>query len=162
MWINYEEIRRMADNIRAIIGDNDVECFLDTLDGETDAMTILGKMIQERQEIQAYEAATKDLVKQYQDRASRLNATADAISQTIGHLLDAIGEKKVVHPFATVSRTKPRQRIVIENENEIPTQLMKVKTTPDLIAIKAQLDAGEHVPGATIQLGNPGVTVRVK
>jgi len=161
MWIDYEEIRRMADNIREMVGDDD-DCFLDTLDGETDAMDILGKLIQERQEIQAFEAATKDLVKQYQDRAAKLNAKADAISQTIGHLLDAIGEKKVVHPLATVSRTKARQRVVIEDENEIPTQLMKVKRSPDLTAIKEQLDAGEYVPGATIQLGNPGVTVRVK
>ena len=161
MWIDYEEIRRMADNIRAMVGDDD-DCFLDTLDGETDAMDILGKLIQERQEIQAFEVATKDLAKQYQDRAAKLNAKADAISQTIGHLLDAIGEKKVVHPLATVSRTKARQRVVIEDENEIPTQLMKVKRSPDLTAIKEQLDAGEYVPGATIQLGNPGVTVRVK
>ena len=50
MWIDYEEIRRMADNIRAMVGDDD-DCFLDTLDGETDAMDILGKLIQERQEL---------------------------------------------------------------------------------------------------------------
>ena len=161
MFINYEEIRRMSDNIRAMVGD-DEDCFLDTLDGETDAMDVLGKLIQERQEIQANEAAVKDLAKTYQERAARLNAKADAISQTIGHLLDAIGSKKVAHPLATVSRTKARQSVLVTNPEEIPTQLTKTKRSPDLAAIKEQLEAGEFVPGAEIKLGNPGVTVRVK
>lgn len=161
MFINYEEIRRMSDNIRAMVGD-DEDCFLDTLDGETDAMDVLGKLIQERQEIQANEAAVKDLAKTYQERAARLNAKADAISQTIGHLLDAIGSKKVAHPLATVSRTKARQSVLVTNPEEIPTQLTKVKRSPDLAAIKEQLEAGDFVPGAEIKLGNPGVTVRVK
>ena len=151
----------MSDNIRAMVGD-DEDCFLDTLDGETDAMDVLGKLIQERQEIQANEAAVKDLAKTYQERAARLNAKADAISQTIGHLLDAIGSKKVAHPLATVSRTKARQSVLVTNPEEIPTQLTKTKRSPDLAAIKEQLEAGEFVPGAEIKLGNPGVTVRVK
>lgn len=151
----------MSDNIRAMVGD-DEDCFLDTLDGETDAMDVLGKLIQERQEMKANEAAVKDLAKTYQERAARLNAKADAISQTIGHLLDAIGSKKVAHPLATVSRTKARQSVLVTNPEEIPTQLTKVKRSPDLAAIKEQLEAGEFVPGAEIKLGNPGVTVRVK
>jgi len=151
----------MSDNIRAMVGD-DEDCFLDTLDGETDAMDVLGKLIQERQEIQANEVAVKALAKTYQERAAKLNAKADAISQTIGHLLDAIGSKKVAHPLATVSRTKARQSVLVTNPEEIPTQLTKTKRSPDLAAIKKQLEAGEFVPGAEIKLGNPGVTVRVK
>lgn len=161
MFINYEEIRRMSDNIRAMVGD-DEDCFLDTLDGETDAMDVLGKLIQERQEIQANEVAVKALAKTYQERAAKLNAKADAISQTIGHLLDAIGAKKVAHPLATVSRTKARQSVLVTNPEEIPTQLTKTKRSPDLVAIREQLEAGEFVPGAEMKLGNPGVTVRVK
>jgi hypothetical protein len=161
MYINYEEIRRMSDNIRAICGD-DQDTFLDTLDGETDAMDILGALIKERNEMLGNEAALKELAKQYKERADRMNAKADAIAQTMGHLLDAMGERKVQHPFATVSRTKPRARVVIEDEHQIPTQLMKTKKSPDLTAIKAQMDAGEYVPGAAIVLGNEGVTVRSK
>jgi len=161
MWIDYEEIRRMSDNIRAMCGD-DQDTFLDTLDGETDAMDILGALIKERNEMLGNEAALKELAKQYKERADRMNAKADAIAQTMGHLLDAMGERKVQHPFATVSRTKARARVVIEDEHQIPTQLMKVKKSPDLTAIKAQMDAGEYVPGAAIALGNEGVTVRSK
>ena len=47
MFVKFEEIQRMADQIRTITGD-DQDTFLDTLDCETDAMDILGKLIQER------------------------------------------------------------------------------------------------------------------
>ena len=45
MFIKFEEIQRMSDQIREMTGD-DQDTFLDTLDGETDAMDILGKLIQ--------------------------------------------------------------------------------------------------------------------
>ena len=38
MYIKFEDIRDMADQIRLLTGD-DQDTFLDTLDGETDAMT---------------------------------------------------------------------------------------------------------------------------
>ena len=48
MYVNFEEIKRMADSIREICGD-DEDTLLDTLDGETDAMDVLGKLIEQRQ-----------------------------------------------------------------------------------------------------------------
>ena len=107
MYIKFEDIREMSDQIRLLTGD-DQDTFLDTLDGETDAMDILGKLIQERTEAAAYEVAMKDLAATYSTRAKRMNARQNAISVTIGQLLDAMGETKVKHPMATVSRTKAR------------------------------------------------------
>ena len=46
MFVKFEEIQRMADQIRTIT-DDDQDTFLDTLDGETAAIDILGKLIQE-------------------------------------------------------------------------------------------------------------------
>lgn len=161
MWINYEEIRRLSDTIRELGGDDD-DTFLDTLDGETDAMEIMGSLIKERQELKAFEEAAKKLAADYTTRAKRMSAKQDAIAQVLGHLLDAMDMKKVQHPLGTVSRTKPRQSVLVTDENDIPTQLMKVKKTPDLAEIKKQLDAGEFVPGVEIKLGHHGVTIRTK
>ena len=47
MYIKFEEISAMSDQIRMITGD-DQDTFLDTLDGETDAMEIMGKLVEER------------------------------------------------------------------------------------------------------------------
>lgn len=161
MYIKFEDIRDMADQIRLMTGD-DQDTFLDTLDGETDAMDILGKLIQERTECSIYEGSVKELAATYTARAKRLSAKQDAISQTIGQLLDAMGETKVQHELATVSRTKPRWSVRIENEAEVPSQMMKVTTRPDVAAIKKQMEQGETVPGCTINPGNPSITIRIK
>lgn len=161
MLINFEEIRRMADQIRELAGD-DQDTLLDTLDGETDAMDILGKLIQERTECSIFEAAAKELAATYTSRASRMAMKQRALSQTIGWLMDAIGEKKIQHPLATISRTKPRWSVRVDCEEDVPTQMMKVTTKPDVAAIKKQMDDGETVPGCSILMGNPSITVRIK
>ena len=70
MFVKFEEIQRMSNQIREITGD-DQDTFLDTLDGETDAMDILGKLIQERTECSIYEGAAKELAATYTARAKR-------------------------------------------------------------------------------------------
>ena len=161
MYIKFEDIRDMADQIRLMTGD-DQDTFLDTLDGETDAMDILGKLIQERTECSIYEASAKELAATYTARAKRLSAKQDALSITIGHLLDAMGQTKIQHPLATVSRTKPRKKVVVVDQHDIPSQLTTVTVKPDMTAIKKQMDAGELVPGCEYLMGSPSVTVRIK
>jgi len=156
-------IRRMADDIRAILGDDfDIETFLDTLDGETSAMDMLGHLIRDREEAKSHASACDALAKTYADRAKRLKARGDAMTNAMGDILDAMGERKVAHPLGTVSRTKGRASVQIVDPDAVPTQLCKVVKTPDKTAIKAQLDAGEHVPGAEMQTAPNGVSVRIK
>jgi len=51
--------------------------------------------------------------------------------------------------------------VQIVNEDSVPTQLCKIVRSPDKTAIKKLLEAGEVVPGAQLQRGADGVTVRV-
>lgn len=161
MYIKFEEISAMSDQIRMITGD-DQDTFLDTLDGETDAMEIMGKLVEERTEAAAHEIAMRDLAATYSARAKRLSARQDAISLAIGQLMDAMGETKIKHPIATISRTKARWSANITDADQIPSQLMNVTTKPDMAAIKKQMDQGESVPGCEIKLGQPSITVRIK
>jgi hypothetical protein len=161
LQINYEEIRRMADTIREICGD-DEDTYLDTLEGETDAMEVMSQLIQQRMYAKAFQQASKEMAAQYTERARRMADKEDAVTQVMGHLLDAIGVKKLQHPLATISRTKPRWSVNVVDEAAIPKQLVTTLVKPDLATIKKQLDQGEFVPGVEIVPGNPGVTMRVK
>ena len=161
MFIKYEEIRRIADSIREICG-NDDDTFLDTLDGETDVVDVLAKLIQERLEVLGYEATNKELAEQYKRRADKMATKADAINQQMKHLLNAMGVKKVNHALATVSITKPRWSVEVVDEAQVPTQLKVTTSKPDLRAIKKILDDGEPVPGCRPKVGYEGVTVRIK
>lgn len=161
MHTNLADIRRVADVIREMLGDDfDDQTFLDTLDGETDAMDFAGFLITSRVEAASLEAAAKDVAATFTARARRMKAKQDACAKGLGELLDAMGQSKLAHPLATVSRTKPRVSLSITDDKEVPTQLCKL--TPDNAAIKAALEAGEAVPGATLTTGDAGVVVRVK
>jgi len=52
--------------------------------------------------------------------------------------------------------------VQITDEAAIPSQLCKTTVAPDRSAIKAQLLAGETVPGAMIVTGKDSLSVRVK
>jgi hypothetical protein len=90
-----------------------------------------------------------------------MEARAKAMDAALLSILDATGEKKVERPRATVFRRSGSLSVNITDEASIPSQLCKITTTPDKAAIKAQLQAGEAVPGAELARGSDGITVRV-
>lgn len=156
-------IQTVAAVLRDMLGDDyDEATFFDTLDGETDFMDIVGRLVRERVEADTFETAAKAAAETYTLRARRMAERRNAINKALGALLDAAGEQKVTHPLATVSRTKARVSAHITDEAEVPTQLCKIVRTPDKSAILAALEAGEIVPGAEIQTGERGVAVRVR
>ena len=160
MRINIGNIQQWADEIRAMTDDQ--ETFLDTLDGQTDALDVLDALVIERAKASAAEDAAKAVAGIFADRAKRQVEKQASLSRMMGEVMDAIGEAKIQRPIGTISRTKARQSVEIYDENEIPSQLMRVKSAPDAAAIKAQLEAGETVPGARLKTGEPGITVRIK
>ncbi len=156
-------IEQVSAVLRDMLGEDfDAETFWDTLDGETDAMDVIGHLIRERVEAKAHETAAKEAADTYNTRKQRMTDKQKAISKALGQILDATGEQKVNHPLGTVSRTKPRISAKVFDETVIPSQLTVTTTKPDLTAIKKQLEAGEVVPGAELVAGEPGLTVRVK
>ena len=162
MRINIGNIQQWADEIRAVTDDQ--ETFLDTLDGQTDALDVLDALMIERAKASAAEDAAKAVAGIFADRAKRQVEKQASLSRMMGKVLDAIGETKIQRPIGTISRTKARQSVEVYDGAEIPTQLLRTKITiePDTAAIKAQLEAGETVPGARFKTGEPGITVRIK
>ena len=162
MRINIGNIQQWADEIRTMTDDQ--ETFLDTLDGQTDALDVLDALVIERAKASAAEDAAKAVAGIFADRAKRQVEKQASLSRMMGKVLDAIGETKIQRPIGTISRTKARQSLEVYDEAEIPSQLLRTKITiePDTAAIKAQLEAGVTVPGARLKTGEPGITVRIK
>ena len=162
MRINIGNIQQWADEIRTMTDDQ--ETFLDTLDGQTDALDVLDALVIERAKASAAEDAAKAVASMFNDRAKRQAEKQASLSRMMGKVLDAIGETKIQRPIGTISRTKARQSLEVYDEAEIPSQLLRTKITiePDTAAIKAQLEAGVTVPGAQLKTGEPGITVRIK
>lgn len=164
MRIDAAYIARMSEEIRAHLGEDfDAETFLDTLDGETDALDLADRMIADEAECAALVEAIRAQEAALKLRRERMGFRRDAMRAQMLALLDAMGEKKLVRPGATISRRAGSVGVEIVNEADIPSQLLTVKTTtaPDKKAIRDQLEAGEDVPGARLTRGPDGVTVRV-
>ncbi len=160
---DFNLIATIADDLRAMLGDDfDAEVFMDTLDGETDAADIADSLIASMLDAEAMGEAIREQEADLRARRQRYDARADAFRKQLFRLLDAIGEKKLERPRATISRRAGLPSVLITDETAIPSQLCKTTVTPDKAAIKAQLMAGEAVPGAQIVMGDDGVTVRVK
>jgi len=156
-------IERVSAQLVEMLGDDfDAATFFDTLDGETDAMDIIGRLIRDREEAKAHAAASKAMADEYTARARRLADRQKAVATVLGTILDAMGQRKVPHPLGTVSRTSGRMSCRITDETAVPSQLTVTTTKPDTAAIKAQLEAGESVPGAELVRGDDGITVRIK
>lgn len=142
---------------------DDEEAFWDSLDGETDALDIIDRLLLGR----ATDLATADGIRAVIDglgqRKARLEARAKTSTRLIGQVLDAAGMKKAERPAATVSKRAGNVSVSIDDEAEIPSQLMREKVTrsPDKVAIKKQLEAGEAVPGASLTTGEDIILVRV-
>lgn len=163
MFINLPQIRRMADLI-ATTEDRDEEAgFLDTLEGETDAMEVADYLIREALKADAMAEASKALEKAQAARTKRFENRARATRRAMLDLMDATGLKKLERPAATISRRAGSLRVEIEDGADVPSQLCTVKTTtaPDKAAIKAQIEAGVEVPGCSLVRGDDSVTVRV-
>ena len=137
---DFKLIQLMAEEIRAALGDDfDAEAFLDTLDGETDAADIADRLLAELADAEAMAEAIRGQEADMKARRQRYDMRGEAFRRQLLNLLDAIGEKKIERPRATVSRRAGLPSGQITDEAAIPTHLCKTTVTPDKAAIKAQL-----------------------
>lgn len=162
MKIDISIIKAYADAIRAACGD-DEQTYLDTLDGETDVVDLIDMALSNMRDDEALSEAIKAQTKALRDRQARIEMRAEAHRKTILSLMQAASIRKLERPAATVSLRPGTPSVKIVDEAEIPSQLMRVKTTkePDKAAIKAALQAGEIIPGAALDPGVETISVRV-
>lgn len=162
MRINTHLIEQISAQLRDMLGEEfDPETFWDTLDGETDIAHMIDHLLRDRMEARALAQAIKSENDALSLRRKRMEAREQAADKALLLILEATGEKKVVRPLATVSRRLGALSVEITDEAAVPSQLCKTVVTPDKVAIKAQLQAGEIVPGAALVRGADSVSVRV-
>ena len=159
--INFDFLALIAEEL-APYRDEDTAAFWDTLDGETDVLAYIDAALEADAKDAALIEAQKALAAQLRARQSRIEMRKEATRRFIGKLLSAAGMKSAERPLATVSVRPGNVSVSITDETSVPSQLCTVKTTttPDKKAIKAQIEAGETVPGAELTRGNDIVTVR--
>ncbi len=94
MYIDLPTIRRMADEIRAALGeDHDADTFLDTLDGETDAADIADKLLADMLGAEAMGEAIRGEIADLTARRNRFDARGEAIRSSFWRCLMLLAKR---------------------------------------------------------------------
>lgn len=160
MLVNREMIERIAEELAPYA--DDVEVFWDTLDGETDVMDVVGSLLENIATAEADMEAVVALLDKFSDRVKTIRNRKERLKSTLQNVLVATGQKKIPHPFATVSIRKGSQKLIIENDEDIPSQLCKVIKQPDRAEIKKHLLAGEKIDGCVLINSPETLSIRMK
>lgn len=152
-------IRALAAEIRDGAGEDD-DATADTFEAASDAMEMLDALIDASQHVTALEGATREQAQRLTERARRFAEQSKGYRRAMHTLLEAMTLRKVVRPGATLSLKAGSLSVAIDNPADIPSQLRK-PGDPDKAAIKAQLEAGEDVPGARLVRGEDTISMRV-
>lgn len=163
MNANLSLLEQVSAQIAEAMGDDfDPQTFWDTLEGETDAVDMLDRLIDWARNSRALAAAAKEMADDAATRSKRLAEREKTLKAAILTILKATGQTKAERPGATVSIQKGRARVVIRDERSVPSQLCKTTVKPDLTAIGTQIKAGEEVPGCALEVGPDTLRMGVK
>lgn len=134
----------------------------DVIEGETDAMRIIERALNEQREAETMVGAIKAREIDIAARRSRYERKSDAMRQLIRAVMKAAKLDKVSLTEASLSLTRGRQTVGIDDLDALPQGYFKTIRQADKAAIKASFDAGEPVPGAILVTGAESLTIRTK
>jgi hypothetical protein len=132
------------------------------IESECDALERLKRMLRAARMTEANAKALKDIEADMKERRARFEAKAETLRAIVKQAMQTLNLPKIEAPDLTASLTTTRPSVVIEDETAIPSQLCKVVRSPDKTAIKAALEQGEAVPGASLSAPSQTLTVRTK
>jgi hypothetical protein len=136
--------------ISTLPDDEDHALLLGSLEGETDIMEVLDRVIESS-------IADKKLAEMARERARRIEARADRTREIATRIVEALAISPLERPVYTASLTFPRKPLVT-NAEELPDTY--IRHAPDLVAIGKALRAGETIPGAELRNPEPTLTIR--
>ena len=138
---------------------DDADFAADVIEGETDAPAMVERLIIERREAVANAEAMTKLATEYERLSERWMARADHKKRLMGIILDITGAKKIPTPAGTVSLSPGRVSLSLADDFTPPQGYARTKIEPDKAAIKAALEAGEVMIGASLVTGKPIVRI---
>jgi hypothetical protein len=157
--------RIQIEAVAAMLADaleDDERAYLDTLEGETDLYEWVRRLLERIEEDQGVIAA---LSEQMADRQARKLRAADRVAanrEAIMALLGCAKLDKLALPEATISIRDVPPKVIVSDEAAVPDELCRFKRSPDMAAIKAEMESGRAVSGVSRDNGGRTLTIRRK
>jgi hypothetical protein len=140
--------------------ENDPDFLLDLAEGETSLLEILDAMLEADAMDEGLIDGAAVAAAKMADRKERFTKRRAARRVIIEQALVILERNKLERPCATVSMANRAPQVIVTDESALPSQFFKSVPTLDKKALKAALDAGEAVPGATLSNGSASLTIR--
>jgi uncharacterized protein YhaN len=134
----------------------------DTLDGATDALELARRIVRAALDAEAMADAAKARMEALASRHDRFKAQADRARTTVKEMLDVLGIPKLLDPEFTASLRAGPPKLLITDEQKLDEEFWRVSKSVDRPLIKAALDAGRRVEGATLSNGSQILSVRTR
>lgn len=141
---------------------DDDDLLLDALAGETDLNEVAERIVAAELEATTMSDAIRVRRADLSERLARFERRIDTLRVLLKSLMDTAGIEKLVLPEATISITKARQVVAVTDVSALPQGYFTTVRQPDKKAIGEALKAGETIPGATLESGNPSLAIRTK
>lgn len=157
------ELNRAVE-IRRMLGEqNDPKLILDMIEGETDLAEACCVVLEETLEDETLLAGLDATIKGLQERKGRIERSIESRRGIILMAMERAGVETIKGPLATLSSRPTPPKTVVSEESSIPARFWKPGDPKlDRAALKAALDAGEVVPGASLSNGGVSLSVRIR
>lgn len=134
----------------------------DMIEGSTDIHKFLSTAERVRQEAVAMVKGTDLVMADLLHRKRRFERRDEALRRLMFKLLQMAGVRTITLPEATLSLRNGTPSVIITDESALPNDLCRFKREPDKTKIKASLQTGTHVPGATLSNAEENLTILTK
>jgi len=166
------DIQRLREEIDTLVSEHgfdpydpeDQDIWASAIEGETSFEDVLNKLLDLRYKALADAEACKMWITDLKAREDRHKFRAEGLTKAMEKVMRMANQKSFKTALATFTIRAGTQRVEIEDEAAIPTQLTTTKTitSPDKKAIGEALKAGEIVPGAVLVTGPETLSIRTK
>lgn len=137
---------------------------LDMLEGETELLEVVRRLLNENEDDEGVIAALDAQVDSRAIRIERAKARIEARKRAIGSLMDCAQETSLKLPEAALSLCTLKPRPKVNDVDALPDEYVRIETVrkPDSEAIREAFERGETIPGVVVTNGGSSLTVRRK
>ncbi len=141
--------------------DDDERLLLDTIEGETDALELIRRLLADNETDEGNIEALKAQIESRWARRRKAEARIDARREAIARLIMASGLKKVPLPEATLSARMGTASLDVLSDAAVPDEYRVPKLVPSKTAINKAFEDADTLPNwLTRNPPRPSLTVR--
>ena len=138
----------------------DEELRLDMLEGSTTFVETIDRLLRKIMNDQYLSYGASTALLEIKERRDRFDRRVEFNREVIRQLMEAADIRKLELSLGTISLSNKPKSVVITDVEKIPDNYFRVKKEPNKTEIKAALEAGETIEGAT--MSNGGTTIQIR